>query len=323
MHRCIIVYEPASACRRRPQRSTTAAGSVLPRTSLFLLLILCLALPSRALLGIGAHAGLDLSVGMDEGPESVAFTGKSLVAWGDSVLDSSIAYTLNRTGWRRTPVNFGGKFYVDVIPVIDAVELSFNFGIWEYQCSLTYPAMVAGALTTKTRTVSLDSLRMKQKWGVGDVPYAKLHLDLTVRKYVLQVPRRLHLLNLYAGGGFSLIMSTPVIGPELARETLGSQLTRDTYEPNDAMLDGEWAVRNMLTRVTEGLTQVQGGMHALAGACFQLPVVPLSLYADARLMLPFGQIGEDAGLGGFGFVLNAGVALSMAGVRQTRMDGFQ
>jgi hypothetical protein len=82
-------------------------------------------------------------------------------------------------------MNFGGKFFVDIIPVIDALELSFNMGVWEYEAGLTYPVLSGTTLSTTTRSLSVDSQGIDSRWGIHNIPYAKMHFDLTIRKYSL------------------------------------------------------------------------------------------------------------------------------------------
>jgi hypothetical protein len=150
---------------------------------------------------------------------------------------------------------------------------------------------------------------------VTETPYTKLALDVSIRKYVFQLPRYKQLFKLYAGGGFDLTLSTPVISANMLKEALGEFLTKQTYyisDPTDMKaISSDGAIKSLMNNVTQGLTQKTGGLHLLAGMCFQIPVVPLALYVDAKCMLPFQQLDQFVSLGGFGFVVSAGIAFSV------------
>ncbi|MBD3392427.1 MAG: hypothetical protein GF418_10145 [Chitinivibrionales bacterium] len=289
--------------------------------------------PVFAILGVGAHAGIDFSADMPDASERIVFAGTRIGSSdGSLVLDSAARYVLTRGDWRRTRYNFGGKFYVDIVPVIDAIELSFNLGVWEYACALIYPVYGAGdsTLTTDTLAASFDNLDLQRRWDVGAVPYAKLHFDITVRKYVLRVPKETRLFNLYAGGGFNAIMKTPAVTEETVTDALAGQISESSYniyspvDMGEIGIDGATnAMKQVLGDVGEGLTERQGGMHLMAGAQFQVPVVPLSLYGDAKFMLPFGELDRSTGIEGVGFVCNAGLALSFAGPARSTQSGFE
>jgi len=296
-----------------------------------LLLLVTAVHPAHALLGIGAHKGVDFSLNMADAADPFEIEGAMLTIGAPpvSILDSAAGYAVSRSGWQRTWMNFGGKFYIDIVPLIDAVELSCNFGVWQYECGYTYPKfnMTTQTLYYETMRLSLDSLGLEPKWGVHEMPYARLHADFTIRKYVVRVPREVKLLNVYAGGGFSMFMSTPVLTGETVREQLTAILRPAGYNmlnPVDTgKVAGRTAAKNAANGIVQGLTERTAGLHFIAGAIFQVPMVPLSLYADAKIMIPFTEISRDAGLGGYGIVLNAGVALSVASERTKNTEGFE
>jgi hypothetical protein len=291
-----------------------------------LLAILAFA-PAYGLLGIGAHKGIDFSIDMGDASSQIVFE-KSLMHASDSVIDGSITYTLTRMGWERTLMNFGGKFFVDVIPVIDALEISFNFGTWEYQCNFTYPYQpIGGNIIDSTVSLTPENFGIDPRWGVNNLPYTKLHIDLTIRKYIVRIPKKLKLLNLHAGGGFNFIMETAVITENMVREKFATVLTEDSYNMLDRndndKISGKAALKDIIRDIMGGMTEKNGGIHLVAGATFQLPAVPLALYGDAKLLVPFAELGGDAKIGGIGFVLNAGVAISIAESHRSHTEGFE
>jgi hypothetical protein len=282
--------------------------------------------PVGAVMGIGAHKGLDLSVKMGDAVDSYELDGVILEHNG-VITDSTAGYSLQRYGFERTPVNFGAKLFIDVIPVIDALEISFNYGVWQYECSFTYPALVSGGVSTETVQVSLDNFNIKPQWDTHGIPFAKLNGDLTIRKYVLRVPKQLKLLNLYAGGGFNFFMSNKILTGESVKTEFEKSLAAGTYRMTDPIDTGKVAGKDVLKEavlgVTSGMTERQGGIHIMAGATFQVPAVPLAFYADAKLLVPFSELDKQAGLYGLGFLLNAGVAISVADWKSSNADGFE
>ena len=52
-------------------------------------------------------------------------------------------------------------------------------------------------------------------------------------------------------------------------------------------------------------------MNIVAGMMAKLPVIPLAFFTDAKLMIPFGDMDDNVELGGVGFLINLGIALSI------------
>ena len=87
-----------------------------------MLLALC-ASPSLALLGIGAHKGIDFSIDMPDKAESFQLLGVTIILPDSTILDDSPDYGIRRMNWERTWMNFGGKFYVEKDPVAAAATI--------------------------------------------------------------------------------------------------------------------------------------------------------------------------------------------------------
>jgi hypothetical protein len=226
----------------------------------------------------------------------------------------------------RKPVNIGAKIYIDVIPVIDGIELSTNFGYWEYNGSMKYPTGLSfksnADFSTATSPDSLfdviyDSLPLTLEefdmdfLGIKNTPFMKLNFDLTIRKNLLQLPKRLKVLRLYGGGGVSLHFATPILNKKLIQDALGdaltgtksiSSLTTDFTNPE--------LTKKILKEITSNLMIPHWGCHIALGAMVKLPVIPLGIYVDGKLMIPFDKIDENVDLGGFGFLVNSGVGLT-------------
>ena len=216
-------------------------------------LIMAQGYPASALIGIGVHYGFDFTMKMDDKTmeqtdfSNLKFSLKGLTSLPNGYDTASILtgkdipVYINRTGWKNTGINFGGKIYVNVLPFIDALEISTNFGVWQYDGSIMYPSSIAvnpnpspnaktfsdfASITYTTVPISLKNIYPNRFfWGVDQTPYAKLHFDATIRKYILQVPPIVKLLKIYGGAGMSVDFATPVLSSQLVEDAVGSSLS--------------------------------------------------------------------------------------------------
>ncbi|MBD3346794.1 MAG: hypothetical protein GF401_17190 [Chitinivibrionales bacterium] len=322
---------------------------------------------SHAIIGVGVHYGLDLSVSMED-QENIPLSLKEytnvfdvdsffnsvpipvdsidnmdIAVFLDSLrnqgvqpsdiplLSGDLPFYISRTGFERYPLNIGGKVFVDIIPVLDAVEISMNFGLWQYDGEILYPKNIkadldAQALLDDPTSVSFQQLFEMESipvtleqfdlayFGLNKTPYAKLHIDATVRKNIISVPKRMKIFRLYGGGGPSVHFATPVLDQEMVEDVLKDIIAESDGNINDlaAMLNGDpQALKPIVEKIIEGLAVPKFGMHIVAGAMIKLPVVPLGFYADGKFMIPFGDFNEDAGLKGYGLLINAGLTFGL------------
>ncbi|MFW6245477.1 MAG: hypothetical protein ACOC36_06290, partial [Fibrobacterota bacterium] len=238
--------------------------------------------------------------------------------------DSLPLLFVTRQNWQRSPFNLGAKVYVDMLPFVDAVELSCNFGMWEYQGALQYidlNALKDASLDTITNapysaaTYSYASTPMTVDhfdlgyFGIRNTPYARFHVDASIKKKLLALPPMVNILKLYSGAGLSMHFATPVLSGSLVEEVLADQNL--SYEELANMENTDGLYKKVVERIIDGLSQPSFGVHLLAGTEFKLPVIPAGLYVDGKLMFPLGSLDPDVDLGGIGFLLNAGVSLSI------------
>ncbi len=322
----------------------------------------CLLLPASAsaLVGVGAHWGFDLSLDLEDVGQYPIAVGEFMPTdfltnlpdgTGDmvggvpvdtviSLLESSgveeipTPITLSRTGWNRTVVNFGGKAYIDIIPVIDALELSFNFGIWEYEAILEYPTGV-----DQSASISPDELRGKnpdeiyesflvydslpltiEEFSdfsgllaavVSKTPYGKMQFDATVRKNVIKLPGKI--LRIYAGGGPSVHFATPVLSTGFVKKVLEESLNQAITNVNniEALMQDEEQMKKVVGELIKSFNVPRFGMHLVVGTMVKLPVIPIGFYGDAKVMIPFGSMDDDVELNGFGPLFNLGVSFGL------------
>ena len=119
--------------------------------------------------------------------------------------------------------------------MLDALELSTNFGLWEYQGSITYPTGLTVVENVDYTTITdpedlftpeYDTIPITlENYGAGfgglrGTPFMKLQFDLTVRKYIFQVPPVVHILKLYGGAGLSLNFATPILNKSLIEDAI-------------------------------------------------------------------------------------------------------
>ncbi len=332
-------------------------------------LLACMVVPSRAIVGIGVHYGLDFSLSMDAAfDEPIAFqefgvtqfTGfmrgfnDTIIAHSNSNLDSAelsslyekleaqgsdfsatLPILLSRTGIERTWVNLGGKFYIDIIPVLDAVELSVNMGVWEYEAYLKYPQGVKSNVTEEgiraafsdgdyssvlvmndSIPITLTEFGMDYA-GLSGTPYSKLQFDLSIRKNIVALPKRMKIFRLYAGGGPSMHFATPVVTSEMVEKVAGDAIEKaleegsgDFSQLQTKFKDGE-TLKPIIEEILAGLAVPKFGLNILVGTHVKLPVVPIGFYVDGKLMIPFGPYDEAANLTGYGFLLNGGITVGL------------
>jgi hypothetical protein len=300
-----------------------------------------LASPVAAVVGVGVHYGIDATLDMKdlrgESLEFLHFQLNTVEQFAPSQFDISllpqhlrdmttisgkdIPLYVDRIDWKRSPLNIGGKVYIDAIPVIDAIELSMNFAMWEYLGQIRYPNGVDPAkLTTAQHLADVftyDSLPVTlDQFDIGygplhQTPYTKLHFDLTVRKNVIKVPKKMKIFRLYAGGGATLAFATPLLSTSLVEKALGSDLDVTDFNQLMSVVNVQDNQRKILDEIINSLMTPHFGMHLVVGTMIKLPVIPLGFYVDGKLMIPFGDIDENLDRAGFGFLVNGGVTLGL------------
>jgi hypothetical protein len=285
------------------------------------LLMFSVVSPVHAIVGAGFHWGLDMSLSMDDAERERVNVPLTLP---DPTLQDAINgvdfFRVSRTDWRPSAINIGGKLYVDIIPFIEAVEVSCNFGLWQYDGLLEYvdvtkPTVSASGVSFNDYNqidLTLGKLGMPKYIGLDGTPYAKLQLDATIRKTILN----LWIIKLSGGAGFSSHFATPLLTPALVESVLGKSLS----DPStlSALMTGKLGANVGKDIVNKIIDEAMGkpvyGMHILLGVKAKLPAIPVGLYVDGKYMIPFTEFDKDAGnsgVSGFGLLVNFGVSLSI------------
>lgn len=291
----------------------------------FLTLTSALCFSTYAIAGIGIHWGNDFSMKMDDVVgERLVFDSLKLTvpnAPSGILIGKDLPVFVSRTAWTRKPFNLGAKFYIDIIPFIDAVELSSNFGVWEYKGSIKYPTELAysgnpanpvGIAKFDSIPITMDRFNMGYL-GIKNTPYMKLNFDLTVRKYIVRFPKPLKTLNIYGGGGLSLIFATPALSSKLVEDALGSKLSA-TFANNalgTGLLGNDQIMKAVVDEITAQLMTPHFGAHIDLGLMIKIPVLPFGIYVDGKYMIPFADLDKSVDVGGNGFLLNTGISLTL------------
>jgi hypothetical protein len=306
-----------------------------------LLLAVAVFFPAYPIGGIGAHYGIDMSLSMPDvtGEQAIlndlsldvsSFAGSAPSGYNKPTLSGAdLPVTINRLNWQRNWFNLGGKAFIDILPFISAAELSVNFGMWEYEGSITYPTGITFNGTSGTNASNIKDIARidyattkitSDALGLGNpfvknTPYAKLQFDLTAKKKLFAFPPVISLFKLYAGAGVSLSFATPLLSSAFIEKTLGTTLAtvHDVNnlqgslfgQNNDAMVKiGKQFMKDLMTPHT--------GMHLDLGANLKLPLLPVGVYIDAKYLVPFGDMDKDvSGLKSSGILINSGLSFSL------------
>jgi hypothetical protein len=281
----------------------------------------------HALLGVGGHYGIDYSLDMKPLDQELVFEDYQILDPHGTVIDEEVSVWLSLDDWQPV-TRFGGKLYADQIPVVDAVEASFNFGVWEYGASMSMEKVRKTTSGLERDTLSVSFLQSnlprlgfsEQTYGVDKIPFAKLQIDLTVRKYLVQFPPVLKTAKLYVGGGFSFYRHTRLLSPSMVRDELSKMLpelpqdSTASFYQDDPVLDdiaSRDRANTLLRSLNGGMTEGGAGVHLVTGLGVKIPVVPLLLYVDTKFMAPFSGFDEEVKLGGFGFLISTGAAFHL------------
>lgn len=322
--------------------------------------------PINALVGAGLQWGFDFTLDMGDDFDDPLSFGKTapMLDMIDSIpnlssvlqnisVDSlkalipgtnaatALPFTLSRSDWTRSVINFGGKVFIDDIKIIDAIEVSFNMGAWEYEALLKYPTgEVQDNITQDDIDEFLEDgnyeklLKMEEvpltleqfdlvylkMFGISKTPYFKLHIDATIRKNLFAVPKELKTFRMYLGGGISFHLGTPIISPSFVSDVLDSPIktalsddapNKNKFTNISSIGTREALMKDIVQSLIEESKDPTFGMHFVGGTMIKFPVIPVGIFADAKYMIPFGDMDKNVDIDGFGFLINAGICLSL------------
>lgn len=269
------------------------------------LIVLLFATSGFAIGGIGFHWGFDYTTSMTDNPQDEILSGSD-IDWEGGLppqFDTTIAF-ISRAGMERTPINFGGKVFIDVLPI--EFEFSMNMAIWQYDGAISYVDSVDDELNPiyKSVPVTISDFGGDNYFGVDKTPYGKFNFDFTLKKTFEDVP----IVKPSLGAGISIHSATPVLSAELVENALGLD-NLDGIDLGDIMTPD--AMTKILKEITDGAKKPSTGMHLQFGLKVKPPVIPLAVYADGKMMFMFNDIEENVGIETKGFLLNVGLMFTI------------
>ncbi len=270
--------------------------------------------PSFAIVGAGFHWGFDFTSSMTDNPKDDIYTVKDLKLDANLGIDETMSFlNLSRTEFERTPINFGGKIFFDMLPI--EFELSVNMGVWQYEGALNYISSDVTNLVNQTPVYTSSPITIKEFsgmnfFGVEQTPYGKFLVDLSVKKTFEKVP----VVKPSIGLGASLNFATPVLSSDLVKSALN--LTEDISEMVDngelqKLLANPDNMKKILDEILDGAKDPFPGMHFLIGLKVKPPILPLALYADGKYMFIFDNKQESLGIESKGLYLNIGLLFTI------------
>lgn len=298
-------------------------------------LVLGLATPAFSIFGLGAHYGFDVSLTMpDKINEQISFTGLSMNTAGftgsltglpSSFLAKDLPLFVERSNFKASPINFGLKLYVDVIPFIDAIEVSSNFGIWEYESRLRYPKSIVvndtpitSLLSAQSRgfvSITEDTVNLTLEgnnmafFGLSKTPYAKIQLEVNLRKYI-KIPLIDNFIKPYFGLGAHCNLATPAVSTGLINDAIGTKLNSPLAMTGIATVlanpDNQKAI---MEEIFKKMMTPHFGAQVLVGTIIKPPIIPFGIYVDGKYIIPFEAYDIYADVKGMGFLVNAGIVL--------------
>lgn len=253
----------------------------------------------------------------------------------DIDLSATLPFTLSRTEWQRSMVNLGGKVFLHRLKLIDALEVSFNLGVWDYKSILKYPSGIkSDALTMENVNafmetgnyenlfemdeieIGLDKLGMSYLdfFNISNTPYMKLQLDVSIRKNLIAKPLDRDYFKLYLGGGPSFHFGTPILTSEFVMDVIKETIKtagNNMKAIEDAIGgDNSELMKAVMDKLIEEGKTPKFGMHILFGTMLKFPIIPIGFYADGKLNIPFGSLDDNIELKGIGVMANIGIMLS-------------
>lgn len=201
--------------------------------------------PAHAILGFGVHGGKDfVSIGNNDGdPFADADFQASAKRLGYTDYTKWTYVELTR-GAISNPWLFGGHFYLDFIPYFD-VEVSADVALQKYWA--TYKV---GGLTIESR---------------DDLYFGRIGAYLTVRRDLIKLPPVIPIAAFYLGGGLSYHYVSPLAGPDLIVDAIGSQDIKTAPKIADKVeREGSF------------------GYHGLAGVRVKPPIVPIAFRVEGK-----------------------------------------
>ena len=226
-----------------------------------------------------------------------------------------------RSDWERSAINFGGKIFINVIPFLESIELSGNLGVWQYNCIVKYLDVDSISRLMSDEESRLKGLPEKLPYeevpltlkaydmnylGLEGTPYAKLQMDVSARKSVLNFgPVRLN-----AGVGLNLYFATPLLNSgliEAVQKDRGIETAEELVE--EFMNNRDELGTDIVEKIISELFVPRFGAHIAVGMRLRLSPM-IGIYVDGKYLIPISKYDENNQVKSSGILVNTGLSLS-------------
>lgn len=267
----------------------------------FLAAAALLASQSFAIIGIGGHY-------------NPSFGNKMSGMDAPAPITSDGTILLKHDGFDGTMQGFGFKLWVDLLPIID-IEATVNFRIGSYDASL-YVTDPTGAETVE---IPLEIELGGTPFGKANPKFVAMNGDISITYPITSLP----IIRPYIGGGLTYYMNTFVLNQQFVtplvdgtiQDLIGVIAGVDPTNPESVQQAqeqmstlGETMKQKVQDQaLDEGLKTSIGG-HALIGARFKLPIIPIAAYTNVKFYFG-GDYPEEIDPGMVALELGVGLAL--------------
>ncbi len=198
---------------------------------------------------------------------------------------------------------FGFKAWIDFLPFID-VEATFNIQFASYSAAFYVPGGDAEV------RVPLEIELAGVPFGKATPKYVAMNGDLTIAYPFL---KWLPIVHPYIGAGITYHLNTFILNKKFVDGIFSDMKAKYRDEKMAELLSDPKALSKELAEEVADEALDKGlnksiGFHAMIGARAKLPIIPIALYANAKVYLG-GDYDSDIDAGHFAFEIGGGFAL--------------
>lgn len=198
---------------------------------------------------------------------------------------------------------FGFKAWIDCLPFID-IEATFNIQFASYNAAL----FVRQSDEQETK-IPLEIELAGVPFGKATPKYVAMNGDLSITYPFL---KWLPIVHPYVGGGITYHLNTFILNKKFVEDVFDGMKEKYKEEKIADLLNDPKALAKELAEEVVDEAMDKGlnksvGMHFLLGARAKLPIIPIAIYANAKLYLG-GDYDSDIDAGHFAFEIGGGLA---------------
>ncbi|GHV11721.1 hypothetical protein AGMMS49938_02930 [Fibrobacterales bacterium] len=195
----------------------------------------------------------------------------------------------------------GFKAWVDIIPFVD-VELTANIVGARYATVLQVPTLNEnGEIVNKDFPMEVD-LGLPF-FGKATPLFSASNFDLSVTYPFDFLP----IIRPYIGGGFSYIITTPIMNKKFVSKFLEREDVQGAFLGDPADIDADKIGTALAKALEDERFTFGAGAHAIAGIRIKPPIIPIAIYANGKYY--FGGNVDSQFSNGFVLEVGGGFAL--------------